>query len=88
MGSTAMDKKKDASSSSRKISSHKKLMLRVHIPEFWLFSLLQICEHVINWHVKVAVNGTLLIFSCKTLESVKEEASYLTMHWNGLIAIT
>lgn len=33
MGSTAMDKKKDASSSSsRKISSHKKLMLRVHIP--------------------------------------------------------
>lgn len=27
-----MDKKKDASSSSRKSSSHKKLMLRVHIP--------------------------------------------------------
>ncbi|KAJ7408194.1 hypothetical protein WISP_122125 [Willisornis vidua] len=31
MGSTAMDKKKDASSS-RKSSSQKKLMLRVHIP--------------------------------------------------------
>ncbi|XP_035755516.1 5'-AMP-activated protein kinase subunit gamma-2 [Egretta garzetta] len=38
MGSTAMDKKKDASSS-RKSSSHKKLMLRVHIPDLSSFAM-------------------------------------------------
>nr|XP_009941393.1 PREDICTED: 5'-AMP-activated protein kinase subunit gamma-2 [Opisthocomus hoazin] len=38
MGSTAMDKKKDASSS-RKSSSQKKLMLRVHIPDLSSFAM-------------------------------------------------
>ncbi|XP_025750322.1 5'-AMP-activated protein kinase subunit gamma-2 [Manacus vitellinus] len=38
MGSTAMDKKKDASSS-RKSSGQKKLMLRVHIPDLSSFAM-------------------------------------------------